>query len=204
MNSSHWFPWPKLFFLFIRIYCPIVAGRLHSAKFPTPSTGSCSWHQTSWDWFSQRQGGTCLFLAFCALRWAPQDKVCVDVSFQTLGPGSLHTPHPKLMQPLGKAPLSAPSIMSFLLYMQPGLSGTPSSVGMGLARKGKYGQLCCDSGTSLSPPTSGRRGLSLIRKQNHVLPCPACFPYARPLNYLLIIIIFKKGFIPLGYPPPSG
>lgn len=31
-----------LFFLFIIIYCPIVAGRLHSVKFPTQRTGSCS------------------------------------------------------------------------------------------------------------------------------------------------------------------
>lgn len=42
MNSSHWFPWPMLFFLFIIIYCPIVAGRLHSVKFPTQRTGSSS------------------------------------------------------------------------------------------------------------------------------------------------------------------
>lgn len=42
MNSSHWFPWPMLFFLFIIIYCLIVAGRLHSVKFPTQRTGSYS------------------------------------------------------------------------------------------------------------------------------------------------------------------
>lgn len=42
MNPSDWFPWPMLFFLFIIRYCPIVAGRLHSVRFPTQRTGNRS------------------------------------------------------------------------------------------------------------------------------------------------------------------
>lgn len=34
MNSSYWFPWPVLFFLFIIIYCPIVGALCAPLNFP--------------------------------------------------------------------------------------------------------------------------------------------------------------------------
>lgn len=66
MNSSHWFPWPMLFFLFIIIYCPIVAGRLHSVKFPTQRTGNCSTASDFLGLIFRGREGPAHFWALCA------------------------------------------------------------------------------------------------------------------------------------------
>lgn len=121
MNSSHWFPWPVLFFLFIIIYCPIVAAVCTQLNFPHSGQETAPWHQTSLDWFSQRQGGTCPLLALCVEAASGPSKPPMrtlpsrhPVQTAAWGPS-----HGSPTQPLGKAPLISAEyyVISFYLHV---------------------------------------------------------------------------------------
>lgn len=120
-----------LFFLFIIIYCPIVAGRLHSVQFPTQRTGSGSMASDFLGLIFTEAGRdqptSGLFVR--SLPWAPVN-LPPDTSFQAPNTDSSEVTLPgSPTQPLGKVPLisaeSAYYVISLylpcLLSFQPAL-----------------------------------------------------------------------------------
>lgn len=189
MNSSHWFPWPMLFFLFIIIYCPIVAGRLHSVKFPTQRTGSCSMASDFLGLICTEAGrdqpASGLFVR--SLPRAP-----VNLPSGHFLPGTQHRQQPRWpsqavpRSPWEKFPLSALNlhIMSFLFTyhvycLSSRLCGNVLSKGNNGEPRNKPGEI--------TQPWSGRPSSGfVIKKQNTGLPYKWWFYTFWLLNYLLM------------------
>lgn len=156
MNSSHWFPWPMLFFLFIIIYCPIVAGVCTQLNFPHSGQETAPWHQTSLDWFSQGQGGTCPLLALCVQPASGPSKPPMwtlpsrhPVQTAAWGPS-----HSSPTQPLGKAPLISAEYYVISFYLRCLLSFEPALWEMFFS-KATIGNHRTNLVKSLSPGASG-------------------------------------------------
>lgn len=186
MNSSHWFPWPMLFFLFIIIYCPIVAGRLHSVKFPTQRTGNCSMASDFLGLIFTEAGGTCPLLALCAESapgpckppvWGLPSRHPVQTAAGGTLPGSP-------TQPLGKAPLISAEYYVISFYLRCLLSFEPALWECSFQGRqwGTTEQTWWNHSAWSIRPSSG----FIIRKQSTQPQYKRCFYTLWLLNYLLI------------------
>lgn len=182
MKSSHWFPWPMLFFLFIIIYCPIVAGRLPSVKFPTQRTGNCS---TASDFLGLIFTETGRDLPTSGSFVPRLPWLCKPLWGHFL-PGTQRRRPPGLSptQPLGKAPLSAPNIMSFLFNIWCLLSLEPALWECSFQGR----QWGTTEQTWWNHSALARQAFQsfVIRKQNPQPQCQRCLHALWLLKYVLI------------------
>lgn len=192
MNSSHWFPWPMLFFLFMIIYCPIVVAVCTQLNFPHSGQETAPRPQTSLDWFSQRQGGTCPLLGPLCRACLGPDHHPGDTSFQAPSADGLLGSVPR--SPWEKLPYQLRMLCHFFLHAM-FIVFRARSVGMFFSRA-TMGNRRTNLVKSLS---LGRQAFQpfISRKQNPQQLCKRCLHTLWLLNYL-----FKKALLPVPYPPP--
>ena len=192
MSSSHWFPWPMLFFLFVIIYCPIVVTVCTQLNFPH-SGQEAARPQTSLDWFSQRRGGTCPLLGPLCRACLGPDHHPGDTSFQAPSADGLLGSVP--CSPWEKLPYQLRILCHFFLHTM-FIVFRARSVGMFFSRAtmGSAGQ------TWWSHSAWGLRPSSPSQRENK----PSAAVQAVSLHSLATeLFIFKKALLPVPYPPPS-
>lgn len=155
-------------------------------NFPHSGQETAPWHQTSLDWFSQRQGGTCPLLALCAESapgpckppvWRLPSRHPVQTAASGTFPGSP-------TQPLGKAPLISAEYYVISFYLRCLLSFEPALWECSFQGRqwGTTEQTWWNHSARSVRPSSG----FIIRKQSTQPQYKRCFYTLWLLNYLLI------------------